>query len=278
MKSYLNLGCGDRFSTDWTNVDFVSTNRDVIQYDLRKGIPFGDSQFEVVYHSHILEHFPKNLAPPFLRECHRVLKEGGIIRLAVPDLQRMAQLYLELLDKAEAGDEVSKLRYEWVLLEMYDQTVREFSGGAMGDYLKQAVIPEKEFVLSRIGNGGRREVESKQRTPIDGLRHEVSTFVWRGLKRVRRAIAASREIAARGLLRDQYELLRLGRFRRGGEPHLWMYDRYSIKQLLIQSGFCDLQALSAVESKIPNWANYNLDTNPDGAIYKPDSIYVEAYK
>jgi len=37
------------------------------------------------------------------------------------------------------------------------------------------------------------------------------------------------------------------------------------------------QRLSA-ESYIPDWASFNLDTEPDGTVYKPDSLYIEAIK
>jgi 2-hydroxychromene-2-carboxylate isomerase len=40
----------------------------------------------VVYHSHVLEHLPKDAAPRFVGECYRVLAEGGILRVVVPDL------------------------------------------------------------------------------------------------------------------------------------------------------------------------------------------------
>src|SRR6185437_7104009 len=70
----LNLGCGGRFQPDWENLDFAPASAAVRAHDLQKGIPFPDGTFDVVYHSHVLEHFPKQFAPSFLRECHRVLK------------------------------------------------------------------------------------------------------------------------------------------------------------------------------------------------------------
>ena len=112
MKSYLNLGCGNKFHPAWTNVDVVARGNSVIGHDLRKGISFPDGKFDVVYHSHLLEHFPRAQALPFLRECYRVLKPGGIIRVAVPDLERIARVYLQAFEEAVQGDEQGQHNYE----------------------------------------------------------------------------------------------------------------------------------------------------------------------
>ena len=100
---YLNLGCGLRFHPDWTNIDSDSSSPYVQDYDLQKGIPFQDNFFDVVYHSHLLEHFPKHKATDFMIECFRVLKPGGTIRIVVPDLEQIAKLYLKTLMLALKG-------------------------------------------------------------------------------------------------------------------------------------------------------------------------------
>jgi hypothetical protein len=57
-----------------------------------------------------------------------------------------------------------------------------------------------------------------------------------------------------------------------------MYDQYSLTRLLRRVGFADPKRFDASESQIPGWVAYNLDTEPDGAVYKPDSLYMEAVK
>ncbi len=91
---YLNLGCGNRFDPNWINIVFFAYDKCVIQHNLHLGIPFPDNSFEMVYHSHLLEHFLKQDAAKFLIECFRVLKPGEIIRIAVPDLEAITKLYL----------------------------------------------------------------------------------------------------------------------------------------------------------------------------------------
>ncbi len=270
MKPYLNLGCGTRFHAGWTNVDFVSLDPGVTSHDLRSGIPFGDETFEVVYHSHLLEHFPKSAALSFLKECYRVLKPAGIHRIAVPDLEGIAHAYLNALSKSLAGDVESQRNYEWILLEMFDQTVRDKPGGEMQRFLTQAEVPNEDFVVSRIGVEAKRILDSRgQVTRIQPSRI---------LQRLKRAPSTVRERFLRLLLRRDYQLLQTGRFRAGGEIHLWMYDRYSLPHCLREAGFHNPKVVAAGESQIPNWIKYNLDTEPDGSVYKPDSLFIEATK
>jgi predicted SAM-dependent methyltransferase len=281
MKSYLNLGCGSRFHPDWINVDFDAAADDsVISHDLRRGIPFPDERFDVVYHSHLLEHFSRTFALSFLRETYRVLKREGITRIAVPDLERTARAYLQAVEEAARGDERARKRYEWMIVELLDQTVRERPGGEMGSYLQQTELPDREFVIERLGVGAREIIESGERVrreKASGAETDRQSQA-RALKRLRRAPARLRESLLKLLLGDEYAALELGRFRLSGDPHLWMYDRYSLAQALESVGFRDARVVGPEESLIPGWKEFHLDTEPDGTIYKPDSFYVEARK
>ena len=87
-----------------------------------------------------------------------------------------------------------------------------------------------------------------------------------------------REAVLRLIAGGEYESLEVGRFRHRGEPHLWMYDRYSLARLLREAGFRDPHRVGPAESSILDWSSYNLDTEPDGQVYKPDSLFMEAFK
>jgi hypothetical protein len=76
--------------------------------------------------------------------------------------------------------------------------------------------------------------------------------------------------------RDGIHAYDQGRFRRSGELHKWMYDRYSLANALKAAGFTDTKQLEATESRIPEWSSFNLDTEPNGRTYKPDSLFMEA--
>jgi predicted SAM-dependent methyltransferase len=89
----LHLGCGSTRIPGWINIDLFGTNADVF-LDLRKPMPFGDASMDAIFHEHLLEHLPYSDALQFTRECARVLKPGGLMRMAMPDFRRYAESYL----------------------------------------------------------------------------------------------------------------------------------------------------------------------------------------
>jgi len=251
---YLNLGCGNHFHPDWINIDFQSTGTNVIAHDLRKPIPFEDKTFDAVYHSHILEHFTRSEAKPFLQECLRVLRPGGVLRVVVPDLEQIAREYLQILEGTENGSERTAYDYDWILLEMYDQAVRRYSGGDMAKYLANSALPNEDYVIKRIGYEGQTLIENLKGKNLDDSQNQ--------------AILENTDDVA----------LAIGHFRLGGEVHQWMYDGYSLGRLLRGSGFKDIQACAAGESSIANFPKYHLDVLDNGQVRKPDSLFMEAKK
>lgn len=277
--NFLNLGCGRRYHPDWTNVNFTVTGKGVIARDLTQGISFPDDSFDAVYHSHLLEHFPKATAGSFLRECCRVLRPQGILRVVVPDLEQIARTYLTALEQASSSSQLWSANYEWILLEMYDQAVRNSSGGEMAAYLDREDLPNQEFILKRCGVEAKNLIEASKRqehqlSPLEGKFKRLLKQIYRFV----RYQNYRRDILLKLLLGQEYTTLQLGRFRQSGEVHQWMYDRYSLSMLLEECGFANIVQRRANESYIPDWTSFNLDTEIDGTVYKPDSLYMEAIK
>lgn len=275
MRTYVNLGCGAHYHPAWTNFDIVPQGADVIQADLSRGIPLGDGVADVVYHSAVLEHIRREHAPGFLRECRRVLKPGGVLRVAVPDLEGICRVYLEKLQAARAGDAVAAADRDWMVLELLDQCVRERSGGEMLAYFRQSTLPHESFVLQRIGAEGREMLDKARSGP--GRRASLGER-WRKAGRQWRRILQLPGLAVTRLLLGAQgrEALRIGAFRLGGEVHQWMYDDHSLARLLTEAGFVASRREAADTSRIAGWAAFNLDTLPDGSVRKPDLFYMEA--
>ena len=83
--SLLNLGCGTDCHPAFVNVDIVG-GPGIIAHDLRLGIPFPDATYDLVYHSTMLSHLRPPDALSLMRECGRVLKPGGVLRVVTEDL------------------------------------------------------------------------------------------------------------------------------------------------------------------------------------------------
>ena len=60
--------------------------------DATQPFPFPSGSFDLIFSEHMIEHVPFDQGQKMLRECFRVLKPGGKIRIATPNLQRIAAL------------------------------------------------------------------------------------------------------------------------------------------------------------------------------------------
>lgn len=128
-KLRVNVGCGQSPTKGWKNFDnspslylaripvlpsllskvgLVSTQHEsfirfcransIEHGNATKGLPLASGSVDVLYSSHMIEHLDQEEAKLFLKEARRVLRSGGIIRLAVPDIRMRAERYMRELD------------------------------------------------------------------------------------------------------------------------------------------------------------------------------------
>ncbi len=88
----LQIGAGQFPTEGWINTDLDPTVG-VVFLDATRRLPFADATFDYVFSEHVIEHVPHDTARALLAECHRVLKPGGRIRIATPDLGRLAAMH-----------------------------------------------------------------------------------------------------------------------------------------------------------------------------------------
>lgn len=89
----LHLGCGKRHipgfvhidAIDYPHVDHVATI-DNLSFIV-------DASVDLIYNCHVLEHFKRRDVGRVLKEWHRVLKPGGILRVSVPDFAELCEVY-----------------------------------------------------------------------------------------------------------------------------------------------------------------------------------------
>jgi Uncharacterized protein conserved in bacteria len=58
-----------------------------------KRIPERDKSVDLIYICHMIEHLDQEETSNILQECKRVLKPGGIVRIVVPDFDRLVDSY-----------------------------------------------------------------------------------------------------------------------------------------------------------------------------------------
>lgn len=123
----INIGCGLSGIGGWHNLDNSPTitmsripgirrllktpawPKDVRRYDVRKGLPFSAGTVRYIYSSHTFEHFTYAESVAIAKECFRVLEPGGILRIAVPDLELIVREYLADASPAAAQNFLSRL-------------------------------------------------------------------------------------------------------------------------------------------------------------------------
>jgi predicted SAM-dependent methyltransferase len=97
----LHVGCGRNFFNEWINAD-INPRADLIVF-LQKRLPFQDNFLSRIYSEHVLEHVTYATAISFLKEAWRTLRIGGVLRIAMPDLD-------DLID----GYQQDWRRFDWV--------------------------------------------------------------------------------------------------------------------------------------------------------------------
>ena len=94
----LHIGCGNVIIPGWANLDALPGSRVDIIDDARtlRSIPQG--AVDVLYASHILDHFSRNDTDTVLRLWRSKLRTGGTLRLAVSDFAAIVAEYRETGD------------------------------------------------------------------------------------------------------------------------------------------------------------------------------------
>jgi hypothetical protein len=80
----LHIGAGRARLDGWVNVDLQPLPGVDVVADVTQGLRF--TGVEALFAEHFLEHLPVAAAIGFLQEAHRVLVDGGWIRLSTPNL------------------------------------------------------------------------------------------------------------------------------------------------------------------------------------------------
>lgn len=97
-KIKLHLGCGKRYIPGYIHIDVI----DYPHVDHITSIDdlsiFEDNSCDEIYSCHVLEHFKRGYVDKVLAEWYRILKPGGLIKVAVPDFEKLIEVYEKYKD------------------------------------------------------------------------------------------------------------------------------------------------------------------------------------
>jgi ubiquinone/menaquinone biosynthesis C-methylase UbiE len=91
----LHLGCGRRHLKGYVHVDLADFPHIDYQHDVKTLPMFENGSADLIYSSHTIEYFDRFEILDVLKEWFRVLKKGGILRLAVPDFEALVKVYCD---------------------------------------------------------------------------------------------------------------------------------------------------------------------------------------
>jgi predicted SAM-dependent methyltransferase len=179
----IQLGCGTRIFKDWVNIDIYRGEGVDLQLNFRDPLPFETGTVSLIYSEHVFEHLFKDEAERLLKECVRVLKKGGILRLGVPDSEVYFRKYIE-------GDRTffTRLKHLGGATEPLETPVdvinQLFRMG--GDHLfswdyesLKAAAEKAGFKNVKRYNSGEASIESLR---IDDPKHDPGTLYIEGIK------------------------------------------------------------------------------------------------
>lgn len=269
---YLNLACGAHYidESNWINVDFQSDKRAVIPMNIIEGLPFETSTFELIYCSHFIEHLHLDDAVKVLKEARRVLKPGGVIRLVLPDLEEIASEYLKQLSSGNI------LFASFARAEILDQLTRRVPSGQMKHWYALAENNPnlRNYMKSRIGFTYRTS-SLNDSIGIERAMSIISNSTI-SLLRIKSFLVKKYCYYLTFLFPKWFRNYHIA-LTSPGERHQYVHDFPSIRELLVASGFNEIQRVSHKESLTDIADITRLDVLADGGPRGGlESMFVEA--
>lgn len=156
----VHCGCGPIHIQGWVNVDKEAAHNPDICCDARD-LEYPENWVDLIYLCHSLEHFPwPDGVTKFFSVAQKILKPGGTMRLVVPDLMKVAKLYVE-------GDDLKGIYGPDFKVEGPDCAATRFMAFARGwqhtvlfdERLLRMLMEQAGFVNIRIMPFGESDVE-----------------------------------------------------------------------------------------------------------------------
>jgi SAM-dependent methyltransferase len=166
----LHWGCGSVIAPGWINSDIMDGPGVDIPCDIRRGLPLSDGSVDYIVSHHALPDLGLYDQVPALRELHRVLRPGGVLRLSLPDLDRAIAAY-------QQGRRAYFHTWEWDSVAgnfithvlWYGLTRTLFTWEFTEELLRKAGFAEVRRVDYRVTASGTAEIVALDSRPEESL-------------------------------------------------------------------------------------------------------------
>lgn len=177
---YLHIGCGRVKLPGFVNID--RDGDPDVRLDVRDGLPFAPGSVQGIFSEHFIEHLDQGELLAFLRDCRRVLADGGVVRLATPDLDVLVREYSD--GSWREQDWLRQYGYKWI------RTAAEYINVCMREWgHKWVMSPEELTRLLRLAGFAEIEPRPLKESPdplLSGLETRDRSFVLEARKRLPR--------------------------------------------------------------------------------------------
>lgn len=182
----LHLGAGDVYLEGWHNTDLSPEKPHIHKLDVRERFPFEDSSLELIFTEHMIEHLTQAEGRFMLCECYRVLGNGGVVRIATPDLRVLIDLfvtnvtdhqaYLEWIAGLNYPDNtrpcvvINNAFYNWGHKFLYDfETLESSIFNAGFKSVKRFLVGESDIKDLRLIEGHGRVVGNERMNELETM-------------------------------------------------------------------------------------------------------------
>jgi predicted SAM-dependent methyltransferase len=240
-------------------------------------LPFADNTFDAIDCYHVYEHLNYKEAEFFTAEISRVLKNGGVYRVSVPDMEMIAGEYLKYLNASLSQPSEQNLkRYNWCVMKLIEQSIRETPGGLMLEAMRAGRF-DREYVKETFGESyavffdAPKPASDQTSAPCRNLVQRVRSlslakiknrFMWWEYRKKDRAFRS-------GPAKDM---------RKTRTTVTLLPDKVYLRSLLEHAGFGSFIIKDYNTSDIRDWDKYDLDRSNNGDYPFDVSLFVEARK
>ena len=252
---------GETVAREWNGVLLSiqpAFGRNPVKARIGRKLPYPAASFDVIYLCHVLEHHQDHQLVPALRDMHRLMKPGGVLRISTPDVERDARLYLAALERVlQNPSQENEAGYRLAITRAIDQCVRSEGGGEMRRAVEDRRWRDEDLDAAYgkaldylVGRG-----ESARGLPPRARRdiRDLPFALWR------RALA----------------LVSRGHPATTGEYDTAKLDEFVLREALEAAGFTDIRVCRGHESRIAGWERWDFDRAADGTLVEP-GLYLEA--